>query len=278
MAKQDNPQPFSKLSDRALNHAIHRAWVKLRRADLVRTFFRWIMPALGVAIGTYGILTNLPKESADPNTIFNNTFNQSETQTPKSDLPYLIPYPVYRPRPDRAPPVIASDRTIKVVNELNIRSAPASKVWHRTIFEQVGDEFLALPSASFRLSLAPSAGLPCRLDNCDATVTATILKATGPAVEGQIRVRGDAINPQTNNLRSGPAASCTAVRDNLPFLLCALPGQAQAAPQDICLWLRRAPQGETGNELLALEVRWEERDRIRPGTPLAPQDCRNPQP
>lgn len=285
MAVQEKQPRLEKLSARALDHAISQAWVKLRRADLVRTFFRWAMPAVGVAVGTYGILTNLPPGETEPETgtTFNTTLHQSESTSTGGDLPYLIPYPVYRPRPEVPPeghpPVVLGDRNIKVVTQLNIRSVPASKIWHRTAFEQVGDEFWALPDASFRLTLAPGAGLPCQRDRCDATVNASFFGPNEPAIEAAIQVSGYQVLTTAPALQDESAANCIPTRDNLPYLLCALKGQDQTAQEDVCLWLRRAPKGESGNEQLALEVRWERRTRApERNRALRPQDCKSPAP
>ncbi|MEM1231438.1 MAG: hypothetical protein AAGI15_12930 [Pseudomonadota bacterium] len=254
---------MSKLSLRALDNALDDGWETLQRADTRRRWIRRVMLGLGLAIAVLTPLLNLPElqEEAEPTpTTFNTTMHSQSTGGPGGDdIPYLVPYPVFTrppepPGPGGAPgPVTARvDQRLNVVAELNIRSAPPSKIWHRSAFERVGDEFWALPDASFKLQLARSPA-PCTVDRCEASLAAVFFDGRGGENTTTVNINGVRLTTQ-------PAQeSCETVNDTLPYLLCALDRNSTGTTEDLCLWLRRAPSSEQAPERLALELRWEKR-------------------
>ena len=269
---------MSKLSLRALDNAIDESWETLQRADTHRRWIRRIMLGLGIAIAVLTPLLNLPEfaEEAEPTpTTFNTTMHSQSSGGPAGDdIPYLVPYPIFtRPREDPGPgggsgPVTARvDQRLNLVAELNIRSAPPSKIWHRSAFERIGDEFWALPDASFKLRLAQSPA-PCGINNCNASLAAVFFDGRGGETTMAVNIDGVLLTTQPE------LESCEPVEDTLPYLVCALERDNAGATEDLCLWLQRAPSSERALERLALELRWEK--RAHASEALTPAACRNP--
>lgn len=255
---------MSKQSDLALEGAIQESWTTLRNAHFVRRLVSRAALGMGLAGVVLTPLLNLPEQSdapADRGDVYNTTVHPPQAPGPSHEherIPYLIPYPVYRkrPGPDGPRPLDEPTKHIKVATELNIRSAAASKLWHRSSFEKVGNEFWALPDASFKLVLLDSAfggSGACNTARCEADFRGSFVNARGNASQATIEVRGQRIITRER------VTGCRPVVDNVPYLACELRPASAVANERTCLYLRRAPKGETGEELVALEIRWEKR-------------------
>ncbi len=248
----------TKLSDRALQQATNSNWRWALRATRMRRFVQRGLVTLGV-----GWAVALP---------FLNTADDSDGKpaiAPTVNNMYLTPSPAVE---DHASNVTNITNTggesenpagvveITVLNVFQVQSAPANKIWHRSAFRAVNDEFWALPDSSFKLKLLAVNDAGCSLTACSAKFRATFLDFQNVTGDGyQISLSATAPNIQTT-IASDVCQTVDAIN---PFLICRLVGKptvagaTNATNPDLCLWLRRADKTESGTESVAIDIRWQ---------------------
>ena len=131
---------------------------------------------------------------------------------------------------------------------LHITSVPPSPNWHRAAFLRPGDQFWALPSADFRMTLSESA--PCAEVDADDCTARFSVGVPGSTITIDLQ--------PGNRFVSNAPDVCQPQAQNLPELECRVPS---ASAPSACVWLRRAPDREKGEEAVALEIRWLEWDK-----------------
>lgn len=259
----------TKLSDRALEHSIQTNWQLLLDASKVRRFFKTIMMTLGLTSAVALPLLNSdpisslvgPPGPAGEDGVDGKNFEKVDSgsdDNPDDDTP-----PVQHSHDG-----ISSNITVLNKNEIEIRSAPPSKIWHRSVFEKIGDEFWGLPDSNIKLKLIGSSTNPCNLQSCDATFKLNFDQYQGvPDSPYEVKMfskrRAIKLVNKTDSTKPMPEA-CRIIDDPTPYLLCRLKSinNSKALNEDVCLWLRRATKGERENEMVALDIRWEKIDSL----------------
>lgn len=247
-----------KLSDRALNRAIETNWREMLSASRLRKWVQRGIMTIGVAwaVALPLLNTDLSPPVVDTQALVGPQGKPGKDGAPGIDGKDGKDGKDGEPgNPSNAKP--ATNITLLNVNVMEIRSAPASKIWHRSVFDAVGDEFWALPDSSFKLKLE-SITQRCTLDSCDATFEATFDNFTNVSSDPyritlQTLDRAIDIEPSIPNV-------CVRIADSTPYLLCRIDSALDPdvfPDSDVCLWLRRAVKGESLTEMVALEIRWQ---------------------
>lgn len=270
-----------KLSDRALNTAINNNWHQMLSATQIRRFVQKSVLALGLSWAVALPLLNTnpidtlvgPQGTQGLRGIQGNQGDEGERGSRGDSGGAKGDKGDKGDTGDTGSAGTGSAGTgnndIRVLSVLEIQSAPASKIWHRSTFDNIGDEFWALPDSSFKLKLIALPSKTCDLLNCEATFEATFDQFENvPDSTYQINLvtkhRAIEMLPkrQPPNETQPKAKDCFVIDNNTPYLLCRL--ESTIGPDfDVCLWLRRADKVENENdprnkeELIALEVRWE---------------------
>jgi hypothetical protein len=245
--------------ERILDRDLARSARAFDNARVTYTMLRNGLVGLGLSGAVF-----LPLAASDPS-------KPQEPPTPTPEIRqinnayhYHAEQPVGPQTPAQAPNVHIDLETYEIQG-----APPMNREWHRTTFSRNGDEFWALPDASFILTFTRGPNWTgCEQDACGGTFSFASERYVGreDSIPNAWMVQDARIVRQSDDRALSacgplfdPQDRFAPARTAVEFCKLEALDRSEERP-DLCIWMRRSDYREQVAEQVALDVRWTRRN------------------